>query len=155
MSLWYNIIHFNLVAGRHATDRGWFSRTKNVTTSHQAAVLQRHRQLGYVSGQAPSNCQVLGLEWLRQVLSSLSELRRSSWSSSAGRRSPSDNWEHHPSPSDQVWNWIIQAERFQAELRARRRGSEEPLKQLYQVICRLLALAYPSVDSSLTTHVAR
>jgi len=49
----------------------------------------------------------------------------------------------------------LQAETFEAELRARRRGSGEPLQQLYQEICRLVALAYPSANSSLTTHVAR
>jgi len=35
----------------------------------------------------------------------------------------------------------LQAERFNAELRARRRGAGEPLQRLYQEICRLAALA--------------
>jgi len=49
----------------------------------------------------------------------------------------------------------LQAERFKAELRARRRGSGEPLHQLYQEVCRLVALAYPSAESSLTIYVAK
>ena len=49
----------------------------------------------------------------------------------------------------------LQAERFKAELRARRRKPGEPLQQLYQEVCRLVALAYPSSESSLVHHVAK
>jgi len=49
----------------------------------------------------------------------------------------------------------LQAERFKAELRARCRDSGEPLQRLYQEICRLVAMAYPSAEPSLTTHVAK
>jgi len=49
----------------------------------------------------------------------------------------------------------LQAERFKAELRARRRKPGEPLQHLYQEVCRLVALAYPSAESSLVHHVAK
>jgi len=49
----------------------------------------------------------------------------------------------------------LQAERFKAELRARRRKPGEPLQQLYQEICRLVALAYPSSEVTLVHHVAK
>lgn len=45
-----------------------------------------------------------------------------------------------------------QAERFRAELRARRRKKGETLQSLYQDICRMLALAYPG-PSNATTHL--
>jgi len=49
----------------------------------------------------------------------------------------------------------LQAERFKAELRARRRKPGESLQRVYQDVCRLVALAYPSDGPALTTHVAR
>jgi len=45
----------------------------------------------------------------------------------------------------------LQAERFKAEIRSRRRGPGESLQHLYQEISRLVALAYPSADVSLVT----
>ena len=50
---------------------------------------------------------------------------------------------------------INQAERFRADLRARRRKPGEPLQKLYQDVCRLMALAYPGPSSELTNVVAR
>ena len=49
----------------------------------------------------------------------------------------------------------LQAERFKAELRARRRKAGETLQQLYQDICRLVALAYPGSEQSLVQHVTK
>lgn len=49
----------------------------------------------------------------------------------------------------------LQAERFKAELRTRRRKPGEPLQQLYQEVCRLVAHTYPLAEASLTTHVAK
>jgi len=49
----------------------------------------------------------------------------------------------------------LQAERFKAELRARRCRPGESLQHVYQDVCRLVALAYPSTGSALTIHVAR
>lgn len=48
-----------------------------------------------------------------------------------------------------------QAERFRAELRTRRRSTGESLQQLYQDVCRLLALAYPGPSSELSHIVGR
>jgi len=48
----------------------------------------------------------------------------------------------------------LQAERFKAELRARRRKLGEPPQQLYLDICMLVALAYPSSEPALVNHVA-
>jgi len=48
-----------------------------------------------------------------------------------------------------------QAERFRAELTARRRRPGESLQSLYQDICRLVALAYPGPVSSLLGIVGR
>ena len=50
---------------------------------------------------------------------------------------------------------INQAERFRAELRARRRKPGEPLQKLYQDVCRLMALAYPGPSTELSNVVAR
>ena len=49
----------------------------------------------------------------------------------------------------------LQAERFKAELRARRRKPGESLQQVYQDVCRLVILAHPSDGPELTTHVAK
>jgi len=49
----------------------------------------------------------------------------------------------------------LQAERFKAELRARRHKPGEPPHQLYLDICRLVALAYPSSEPALVNHVAK
>jgi len=49
----------------------------------------------------------------------------------------------------------FQAERFKAELCARRRNPGEPLQQLYQDVCRLVALAYPSSEVALSNYVAK
>ena len=49
----------------------------------------------------------------------------------------------------------LQAERFKAELRTRRRKPGETLQQLYQEICRLVALAYPQTEQALASHVAK
>ena len=46
----------------------------------------------------------------------------------------------------------LQAELFEA-LRARWRGQDETLQSLYQDICRLVTLAYPSAGVTLTNHV--
>ena len=50
-----------------------------------------------------------------------------------------------------------QAERYRAELKARRRKPGETLQGLYQEICRLVALAYPGEHSSsqLSALIAR
>jgi len=50
---------------------------------------------------------------------------------------------------------INQAERFRAELRSRRRFAGESLQQLYQDICRLMALSYPGPSSELSNIVGR
>ena len=49
---------------------------------------------------------------------------------------------------------VNQAERFRAELRARRRPGES-LQQLYQDVSRLMSLAYPGPTSDLSNIVAR
>jgi len=49
----------------------------------------------------------------------------------------------------------LQAQRFKAQLRARRRGQDETLQLLYQDICRLVAFAYPSADVTLSNHVGK
>ena len=49
----------------------------------------------------------------------------------------------------------LQAERFKVELHARRRAPGESLQQLYQDICRLVTLAYPSAEALLVTHVGK
>ena len=49
----------------------------------------------------------------------------------------------------------LQAERFKAELRARRHKPGEPLQQLYLDISRLVTLACPSSESALVNHVAK
>ena len=46
-------------------------------------------------------------------------------------------------------------EKFQSELRCRRRGRNEPIKELAQDVRRLMALAYPGENSSLSEHIAR
>ena len=48
-----------------------------------------------------------------------------------------------------------QAERFRAELRARRRKKGESLQSLYNDICRLLVLAYPGPSNGTTAIVGR
>jgi hypothetical protein len=48
-----------------------------------------------------------------------------------------------------------QAERFRAELKARRRRKGESLQTLYNDICRLLALAYPGPSNALMNLVGR
>ena len=48
-----------------------------------------------------------------------------------------------------------QAERFRAELRARRRRKDESLQSLYNDVCRLLALAYPGPTNPTTVLVGR
>jgi len=50
---------------------------------------------------------------------------------------------------------INQAERFRAELRSRKRLPGESLQQLYQDICRLMALSYPGPSSELSDIVGR
>jgi len=45
--------------------------------------------------------------------------------------------------------------RLQTELRCRRRGKGESLRELAQDIRRLMALAYPGERSSLADHTAR
>ena len=49
----------------------------------------------------------------------------------------------------------LQAECFKPELHARRRIQGESLQSLYQDICRLVTLAYPSAEASLVTHVGK
>jgi len=49
----------------------------------------------------------------------------------------------------------LQAERFKAELHARRRALEKSLQQLYQDICRLVTIAYPYAEALLVTHVGK
>ena len=49
----------------------------------------------------------------------------------------------------------MQAERYKAELRTRRRAKGESLQALYQDVHRLLQLAYPGADDSLATHVGK
>ena len=46
-------------------------------------------------------------------------------------------------------------EKFQNELRCRRRSRAEPIRELAQDIQRLMALAYPGEKSSLAEHIAR
>jgi hypothetical protein len=46
-------------------------------------------------------------------------------------------------------------EKFQNELRCRRRNRNEPIRELAQDIQRLMALAYPGERSSLAEHIAR
>jgi len=46
-------------------------------------------------------------------------------------------------------------EKFQTELRCRRRSKGEPLRELAQDIRRLMAMAYPGKKSSLSEHIAR
>jgi len=46
-------------------------------------------------------------------------------------------------------------ERFQAELRCRRRHRKESFRKLTQDIWRLITLAYPGEKSSLAEHIAR
>jgi len=47
----------------------------------------------------------------------------------------------------------LQAERFKAKWRATRRPPGESIQQLYQEICKLVTLAYPSAEALLVTHV--
>jgi len=49
----------------------------------------------------------------------------------------------------------LQAERFKAELLARRRQPDETLQHLYREISRLVCLAYPSKDTDFTDHVGK
>ena len=49
----------------------------------------------------------------------------------------------------------LQLEHSKAELRARRRAQGKTLQSLYQDICRLVTLAYPSADVALTNHVGK
>ena len=49
----------------------------------------------------------------------------------------------------------LQAERFRAELRARRRKSGETLQNLYQDICKLLAFAYPGQSNTAVGIIGR
>jgi len=49
----------------------------------------------------------------------------------------------------------LQAERFKAEIKVRRRGPKETLQQLYQDISKLVALAYPGSKPELSSHVAK
>jgi len=49
----------------------------------------------------------------------------------------------------------LQAERFKAELKVRRRRTGESLQQLYQDISKLVALAHPKEEPALVNHVAR
>ena len=49
----------------------------------------------------------------------------------------------------------LQAERFKAELKVRRRRTGESLQQLYQDISKLVALAYPNEGPALVNHVAK
>ena len=46
-------------------------------------------------------------------------------------------------------------EKFQTELRCRRRNKGESLRELAHDICRLMTLAYPGEQSSLSEHIAR
>jgi len=49
----------------------------------------------------------------------------------------------------------LQAERFKAEIKVRRRRPGESLQQLYQDIIKLVALAYPNEEPALVNHVAK
>ena len=49
----------------------------------------------------------------------------------------------------------LQAERFKAELKVRQRRTGESLQQLYQDLCKLVALAHPKEEPALVNHVAR
>ena len=49
----------------------------------------------------------------------------------------------------------LQAERFKADLRARRHQPHESLQQLYLDISKLVALAYPASTPELSSHVAK
>jgi hypothetical protein len=72
-------------------------------------------------------------------------------------------WDAGPQPSTQSVIRLLrtrfgnehQAERFRAELRARRRKKGENLQVLYNDICRLLALAYPGPANATSTIVGR
>jgi len=46
-------------------------------------------------------------------------------------------------------------EKYQNELRCKRRGRNESLRELAQEIQRLMTLAYPNEGSSLADHIAR
>jgi len=50
---------------------------------------------------------------------------------------------------------VNQAERFCAELKARKRRPGESLQELYQDVCRLMSLAYPGPTSDLSNIVGR
>ena len=49
----------------------------------------------------------------------------------------------------------LQAERFKAELKVRRRRTGESLQQLYQDISKLVALAHPNEGPALVNHVPK
>jgi len=49
----------------------------------------------------------------------------------------------------------LQVERFKVELCVRRHRLDEMLQNLYRDISRLVSLAYPSVDATLTNHVGK
>jgi len=49
----------------------------------------------------------------------------------------------------------LQAERFKAEIKVRRRRPNESLQQLYQDISKLVVLAYPGSKPELSSHVAK
>jgi len=76
----------------------------------------------------------------------------SSGTSHLGHQLTSNDSRHRPPPPDKVGTQL-QAERFKAELHARRRTPGETLQQLYQDICRLVTLAYPAAEASLTNNV--
>jgi len=67
----------------------------------------------------------------------------------------------HAMTADVIWllqtrfGTQLQAKHFKAELRARQRGQDETLQLFYQDICRLVTLAYPSADVTLTKHVGK
>lgn len=71
-----------------------------------------------------------------------------------GRWTVGDYRRHHLASPDYVWHGL-QAEMFKAELRARYRGSGEPLRQQYQEVCRLIGRAYPTADVSVTDYLCR
>ena len=48
-----------------------------------------------------------------------------------------------------------QEQKFQTELRARRKRRKESLQELHVDITRLIALAYPKDDSPLSRRIAR
>jgi len=104
-------------------------------------------------------CQVYGLERTRPAVQSVGQLGRSSRPDIAGQIL----WDTGPrSTVDETirllrnrFGNVNQAERFRAELRARRIKPGESLQQLYQDVCQLMSIAYLGPTSEFSNIVAR